>query len=71
MVGVGTVRGRGAHSHDSPRDACSSPGGARNHEGHSLSLSSVPGLCLLGITVWVTKSLLSWGWQSARLGSSR
>lgn len=38
---------------------------------HSLPLSPVPGLCLLGISVLVTKSLLSWGWQDARLSSSR
>ena len=44
---------------------------ADNHGGHSLPLSPVPGLCLLGITVSVTKSLLSWGWRGARLSSSR
>ena len=44
---------------------------ADNHGGHGLPLSPIPGLCLLGIIVSVTKSLLSWGWQGARLSSSR
>lgn len=46
-------------------------GDADYHGGHGLPLSPIPGLCLLGITVSVTKSLLSWGWQGARLSSSR
>lgn len=71
-LGVGGDGGAGGgHSPSLSWDACSSPGGASSHGGHGLPPSAIPGLCLLGITVLVTKSLLSWGWQGARLSSSR
>lgn len=52
-----------------PRDACSSSGMQITMEDMACPVPN-PGLCLLGITVSVTKSLLSC-WQGARLSSSR